>query len=438
MSHFIDRRLNPKDKSLGNRRRFLKRVRHHVKRAVDGAVQNRKISDIDRGERVGVPAEGIAEPQFQFQPGTGRTERVLPGNKHYSVGDVIPKPEGEGGKGRRGSRKGGGQDDFLFVLSRSEFLDLFFEDLELPDLVKRSLKELDAYKYRRAGFSTTGNPASLSIPNTVRNALGRRIALSRPRNEDIRALQAEIFELERVSSPSPDQKTRLAELHEDIERLTRRRGAIPYIDPMDIRYRSFVKQPSPNAHAVMFCLMDVSASMGEREKDLAKRFFILLHLFLQRRYDRIELVFIRHTQVADEVDEETFFHSRETGGTIVSTALAEMKRIMNERYPPSEWNIYAAQASDGENYYGDSETCKHLLLQEIMPECQYFAYIEITNEAELEILSSEASGAELWTAYRDVDAAWENFAMKRIAMREDIYPVFRELFTRAELGASYG
>ncbi|MEM9670392.1 MAG: YeaH/YhbH family protein [Pseudomonadota bacterium] len=438
MAHFIDRRLNPKDKSLGNRRRFLKRVRKHVKRAVDGAIRERTISDIDRGGQVGVPSDGITEPHFQFDPSTGDTEHVLPGNKHFNVGDRIPKPGSSGGSGRQWSDTGSSEDEFLFVLSRAEFLDLFFEDLELPDLIKQALKEIDTHKFRRAGLSTTGNPASLSVRETVRNALGRRIALSRPRNDELHALQARIFELEKITHPTTEQKVALAGLHREAERLNKRLGSIPYIDPLDIRYRALIKHPSPNAHAVMFCLMDVSASMGEREKDLAKRFFVLLHLFLQRRYDRIELIFIRHTQVADEVDEEAFFHSRESGGTIVSSALAKMKQIIEERYPPSEWNIYAAQASDGENYSTDSKICHERLSNELMPLCQYFAYIEITDEAEQEFLSSDKTGGELWNAYLRVAASWPNFAMKRIASRKDIYPVFRELFARSVMGGTNG
>ncbi len=316
------------------------------------------------------------------------------------------------------------------MLSREEFLDVFFEDLELPDLVKRHLKEIEEFKLRRAGYTLVGNPSNLSVESTMRNALGRRIALRRPKDSDMLALQAELFELEAVAQPTPEQIERRKAIEAELESIHTRRRAIPYIDPLDVRFRAFDKQPEPNAHAVMFCLMDVSASMGEREKDLAKRFFILLHLFLKRRYDRIEIVFIRHTHNADEVDEETFFYSRETGGTVVSTALKEMRRVVEARYPPSEWNIYAAQASDGDNMPGDSGLCQELLTQAIMPLCQYFAYIEIVDEAETEFLSSDASGGELWTAYRRLRADWANFAMKRISKPGDIYPVFRELFAR--------
>ena len=192
---------------------------------------------------------------------------------------------------------------------------------------------------------------------------------------------------------------------------------IAYVDPLDVRYSYFEQRPEPASRAVMFCLMDVSASMGEREKDLAKRFFILLHLFLTRNYDRVDLVFIRHTHEAQEVDEETFFHSRETGGTMVSTALEEMNRVVAERYSTSEWNIYVAQASDGDNYSGDSARCAEILHSRTMRLCQYFAYVEILDQAEKQFVRGERNGTELWRAYRGVTDTWPNLAMKRIGGR---------------------
>ncbi|HMB46814.1 MAG TPA: YeaH/YhbH family protein, partial [Afifellaceae bacterium] len=425
MPHFIDRRLNPKDRNLGNRRRFLRRVRSYVKKAVDGAVRNRSLNDIDRGETVTIPTDGIAEPLFRHAPGGGRREHVTTGNKDYRTGDRIDKPPaGAGGGGKEGSDEGEGEDDFFFALSREEFLEIFFEDLELPDLVKQSLKEMKSERRHRAGYSVSGSPSNINVGRTMRHALGRRLALKRPKSTETKALQARIAELENVSEPTLDQRAELKGLREGLEIMLRRQRVIAYIDPLDVRYNYFQERPEPNANAVMFCLMDVSASMGEREKDLAKRFFVLLHLFLGRRYDRIDLVFVRHTHNAKEVDEDTFFHSRESGGTVVSTALIEMKRIIDARYPASEWNIYAAQASDGENFSGDSEKCAGLLNEEIMKLCQYFAYVEIVDEKEAALFHSEDSGMELWRAYRRVGERWPQFAMKRISKPGDIYPVF--------------
>ncbi len=431
MGHFVDRRLNPKDKSLGNRRRFLKRVRSHVKKAVDKAVRDRGIAEADKGEKVVVPAGSIAEPGFRHAAKGGKRSYISSGNKEYHTGDRIRKPpSGAGSGGKKGSNSGEGEDEFLFVLSRDEFLDLFFEDMELPNLVQRGLKQIEINRPYRAGFSVTGSPANINVERTMRNALGRQMALRRPNDREIKALQGEIFALEAISDPTKQQRDKLTAKQKELENLLRRQRAVPYIDPLDVRYNYFQHRPEPRENAVMFCLMDVSASMGEREKDLAKRFFILLHLFLSRRYKSVELVFVRHTHNAQEVDENTFFYARETGGTVVSTALVEAQRVMEERYSPSEWNIYIAQASDGENYSGDSKTCSTILNEELMRNCQYFAYVEIVEEAEATFLNSEENGFELWRAYRQVAEKWPNFAMKRISKPADIYPVFRELFAK--------
>lgn len=431
MAHFIDRRQNPKDKSLGNRQRFLRRTRARIKEVVNKSVMDRKVTDIASGETVTIPTKGIDEPRFRHARSGGRRQRAFTGNKDFRTGDKVQKPSGGGqGAGKRGSDSGEGEDEFQFALTRDEFLDLFFEDLELPDLAKKSLKEVFSVTLRRAGHTKFGVPANLNIMRTMRNSFGRRIALKRPRSEEVEVVQRQILELEAKSEPSAAELVWLRQLHEKLEELDRKRRAVPFIDPIDIRYNNYLPTPVPNTQAVMFCLMDVSGSMGEREKDLAKRFFVLLHLFLSRCYERTEVVFVRHTHEAQEVDEDTFFRSRETGGTVVSTALYEMMDVLRARYPVNEWNIYAAQASDGENFAGDSEKCIALLDETIMPLCQYYAYIEIIDERERAIFRDTRSGAALWRAYGAVGEKWSNFAMKRIARPADIYPVFRELFSK--------
>ncbi|MFQ5970826.1 MAG: YeaH/YhbH family protein [Alphaproteobacteria bacterium] len=432
MARFIDRRLNPKDKSLGNRQRFMRRARAQIKEVVNKSIKDRNVTDIDSGGNVKIPTKTILEPRFQHAVTGGHRERVLSGNKEFGVGDRIAKPPkgGEGRGGRQGSDKGEGEDQFEFALSRDEFLDLFFEDLELPDLIKTSLKEVYTYRPRRAGFTTSGTPANINVLRTMRTSYGRRLALKRPALDEVEAIEERIREIEENGDKTAGDLDTLATLRFELETILKKRRAVPYLDPMDIRYNNYELRPEPSTNAVMFCLMDVSGSMGEREKDLAKRFFILLHLFLKRRYKHIDIVFIRHTHEAQEVDEQAFFYSRETGGTVVSTALAEMKKILGARYPSDEWNIYAAQASDGDNYGGDSKNCFTLLNDELMPLCQYYAYIEILDEREMEIFRDTSEGAALWRSYRAVAENWPNFAMKRIAKPGDIYPVFRELFAR--------
>lgn len=428
MPIFIDRRLNPKDKSLGNRQRFLRRAREELKRSIRDQIRSGRIADVDAEHTVPMPERGTAEPSFNDDKASGRRQHILPGNRHFSPGDLIPKPGQGSGAGAPGNKVS--EDDFRFVLSREEVLELFFEDLELPDLVKLNLKEILAFKPRRAGFAATGSPTNVNVGRTMRNSHGRRIALRRPKQAELDAILQEIATLESAPAGGAATRQRIAELREELDRLERRRRRIAFVDPVDIRFNRFDARPIPNAKAVMFCLMDVSGSMGEREKDLAKRFFVLLHLFLKRRYERTEIVFIRHTHEAHEVDEDTFFYNTQSGGTIVSTALDEMHRIIEQRYPANEWNIYAAQASDGDNFATDSERCIEFLDRRLMRLCQYFAYVEIIDERETHIFGATENGTSLWRAYSRVELKWPNFQMSRIATPADIYPVFRRLFAR--------
>ncbi|HUB98023.1 MAG TPA: YeaH/YhbH family protein, partial [Stellaceae bacterium] len=422
----IDRRPNPKGKSLTNRQRFIDRARGEVREALADALKRRKLGEAGGGEKIAIPTRGITEPVFRSSSRGGKREYVAPGNKKFVAGDRIERPQGGQGGGRSSASNedNGEQDAFEFVLSREEFLDLFFEDLELPDLIKTRLRESEATQLTRAGFSVSGSPSNLNLVRTMRNSLARRISLHRPRADEIEAIERQV----QAATAADDAEGAAQGLH-DLETAQRRSRRVAYIDPVDVRYNRYERVPKPNTQAVMFCLMDVSGSMTEAMKDLAKRFFLLLHVFLERRYKQVNVVFIRHTSNAQEVDEDTFFHSRETGGTIVSTALEEMLRVVRERYSPDNWNIYAAQASDGDNYTEDSDRCSTLLGQEILPITQYFAYIEVGAEATLRH-GFPSPATDLWRTYAQVGEQHQNFAMRRVADPTQIFPVFHELFAK--------
>ncbi len=418
MATFIDRRLDTKHKSAVNRQRFIRRFKAQLKKAVNDAMVGRSITDMDNGETVTIPAQDTSEPVFGHGPG-GRREIIHPGNTDFVTGDRIPRPRGGkgGGGGGQASDKGQGEDNFVFQLSREEFLELFFEDLELPDMIKKQITKIPEYKYIRAGYTQDGVPSNINVVRSLKGALARRKALASPHSSRLREKEQELDALlQECAADDP----RILALREEIEKLRARIRAIPFIDTFDLRYNNRIKQPQPTTQAVMFCVMDVSGSMNQERKDLAKRFFTLLYLFLKRNYERIDVVFIRHHTVAKEVDEEEFFYSRETGGTVVSSALSLMSDIIRERYPSSSWNIYGAQASDGDNWRHDSPGCRDILLDQIMPAMQYLAYIEITPDRH----------QSLWEAYLDVKASCPNFAMQQIDGPADIYPVFRELFKR--------
>lgn len=419
MATLIDRRLDGKHKSTVNRQRFIRRFKNQIKKAVTEAMNGRSITDIDTGEKVNIPARDLSEPVFGHGPG-GRREAIHPGNREFTKGDRIARPQGGAGGGAGGgqaSNSGEGEDDFVFELSREEFLELFFEDLELPNLVRNQLAKVSEFKSVRAGFTSAGAPANIDVVRSLKGALARRLVLAAPY---LRRLHEAEEELQRLLASPPVDEARAQALIEEIDHLRARARAVPFIDTFDLRFVNRVLQPQPTTQAVMFCLMDVSGSMDRARKDLAKRFFTLLYLFLKRNYEKIEVVFIRHHTIAKEVDEQEFFYSRETGGTVVSSALTLMSDIVSARYPLSSWNIYAAQASDGDNWHHDSPACKEILLKQIMPCVRYFAYIEITPDRH----------QSLWEAYEDVKAQHPNFAMRQIDGPADIYPVFRDLFKR--------
>ncbi|EHZ7341868.1 TPA: YeaH/YhbH family protein [Vibrio vulnificus] len=418
MAQFIDRRLNGKNKSAVNRQRFMRRYKEQIKESVADAVNRRSITNTETGEDVAIPHKDIKEPLFHQGKG-GLRERVHPGNDQFITGDKIERPKGGQGGGGAGdgdaSADGEGQDDFVFQISKDEYLDLLFEDLALPNLKKNQVNKITEWKKHRAGYQTAGMPSNISIVRSLQQSLARRTAMSAGKKRLLHELE---LELERIQNQEPAQKLEEMKLKQEIAELRKAIESVPFIDTFDLRFKNYERKPVPSSQAVMFCLMDVSGSMDQATKDIAKRFYVLLYLFLNRTYENVEVVFIRHHTQAKEVDEHEFFYSQETGGTIVSSALKLMDEIVKARYPVGEWNVYAAQASDGDNWADDSPRCKELLTNKLLPNCQYYAYIEITRR----------SHQTLWHEYEKLEESFDNFAMKNIRSVEDIFPVFRELF----------
>jgi len=419
MAHFIDRRLNGKNKSTLNRQRFIRRYKKQIKEAVSDAINKRSVTDISSGESISIPQRDISEPIFHQGKG-GDRDMIHPGNDQFSTGDKIQRPpSGQGGGGGEGEAcdQGEGQDDFVFSISKDEYLDLLFEDLELPNLQQSQLDKLVQMKTHRAGFCNDGMPSNLDIVRSLQGSLARRVAMSAGKRRRLKEAEEELESLLNESVP-PEHQINTLKL--EIEELKRKIAAVPFIDNYDLRFRNYEKRPHPTSKAVMFCLMDVSGSMDQATKDMAKRFYILLYQFLTRTYKDIEVVYIRHHTQAKEVDEQEFFYSQETGGTIVSSALKLMDEIVKERYSQGDWNIYAAQASDGDNWADDSPHCTDILTNKLLKTVRYYAYIEITTRAH----------QSLWREYQGIAQTHDNFAMQHIRGVEDIYPIFRELFKK--------
>lgn len=414
--NIVDRRNSPKGKSSENRQRLLKRIEGQIKKALPDVIKNTNVKDLTSSkERVNIPVKGINEPQFSYDKDSGDKKHVHPGNKEYIPGDSIPRPKG-GGKGK-GGQKGSNdpsvtEDDFTVSITREEFLDYFFADLELPDLVKQHLNSIVDFKQKRAGYSNFGNPSRLNITRSYKNSMARRMAVGLFFDKKIKDIEKKLKEkLEKEERES---------LEKELDKLKKMKMSVSFMEEVDLQYNNFEKIAVPTTSAVMFCIMDVSGSMGEMEKDIAKRFFMLLYMFLTKQYEKIEIVFIRHHTIAKEVSEDEFFNSRESGGTVVVTALELMSKIIKERYS-KDWNIYAAQASDGDVWdLIDAVECYKLLDKEILDTIQYMIYIEICRP----------SSGDLWNNYKKLSDKRGNFEIGKINGVSEIWKVFQDFFKK--------
>ncbi len=243
MAHLIDRRQNAPNKSAVNRARFLRRYKQQIRGAVQDLVAERSIKDVEQGGSVSVPRQDISEPVFRHGPG-GDREIVHPGNREFISGDRIPRPEGGGTRGT-GPGTGTSEDDFVFALSRDEFLQIFFDDLELPRLERNYLLGVEEQKPVRAGYTTTGSPSNLAVLKTMSNALARRIALMGPIRRELAAV---VDELARARGDGD--ASAVAPLEDRVDWLRRRLQRVRFLDDLDLRFRNRVQVPEPTARGM--------------------------------------------------------------------------------------------------------------------------------------------------------------------------------------------
>ena len=409
MAKILDRRKQNSSKGEINRKRFLDRYKKFTKNTVDEAVKKYKLKDIKNHRKVKVPGGDVNEPTFSHDSDSGETTATTPGNKKFNKGDRIPKPSGGSGQGGQASDNGSGIDEFGFTLTKEEFVDILFENMSLPNYIKESFIKNRKFRRVPAGYTTDGTPAKLSLKKTFERSLARRFSAKgaiKKRIED---------------APTEEEK----------ERLKKKR--VPFIDDEDLRYRMETKEPFPSKQAVMFCIMDVSGSMGEVEKFLSKQFYLLLYLFLEREYDDIDIVFIRYTHEAKEVDEDEFFYGKETGGTVTSSGYEVMLEVLEERYDLSAWNVYVAHTSDGDNFDYDNTKLLEILEKEVIPVVQYLVYVEIAEASYVDasFWGNELLSARLSKYFKGLTEKYEHVNVGYVTKSSDIYPVFRELFEGA-------
>jgi len=417
MSTLIDARQRGRDKSADNRARFLRRFKGLLRTKVADLAKQRSIRDSTQGADIELSPNDISEPRFRHRNGSGAESRVLPGNDRFTRGQKIPRKPPTESQGQGGHEPGDGdsEDVFRFALTRDEYLAILFDDLELPRLLRTQQADMTETRMRRAGYTRQGVPGTLAVPRTMKTSLARRIALGGSLREQLRVARVRLETLEQAPLPEQAPDEALA-LRAHLEALENRLRTVPFLDELDLRYRASVPFQLPRTAAVMICLMDVSSSMDEDLKDIAKRFFLLLYLFLERKYDRIELVFVRHTDDAEECDEREFFHGTKSGGTRVLAGLQKVSEIAT-RYAPAQWNLYLAQASDGDAFGDDGARSAQFLSEHLRERLRFAVYLGVGNE----------ENSTLARNYRGVMDG-PNFSMAHAATRDQVYPAFRALF----------
>ena len=403
----VDRRKTNKNKSVGNRQKFIKRYKSRIKRSVDKLSSDKGITDILKDRKITIDQDEIEEPNFNFDMSTGERDVIFTGNKTLHKGDKIRKPPESDEDGTEGSDQGEGFDEFSFTLTKEEFLDLYFSDMKLPDFIKESMKGTNKWKMKRTGYSKEGIPPRLDLLKTLKQSMARRLATR---------VQCDWCTCGDVLSIYPQCERCLGTGY------VKQR----FLDDIDLRYKHFTKTPFPVKQATMILLMDISGSMGEFEKMLAKKFFLLLYLFLNKVYKHVNVIFISHTQQAQEVTEHEFFYGTETGGTIVSSGLQMAKDIIDSRINLNETNVYISQASDGDNWGGD-EGLTTSLMEELLARVQYFAYIQTEEEAR-KAQKAKYGVSDIMTLYSELEATHKNLRARHVCSETEVYPVLRSLF----------
>jgi len=378
------------DRSATDRRRHKQKIEKAIREGIHDIVASESIIGKDGKKKIRIPVKGIKEYRFIYGQNENNKRAGSAGNKKdiyrgQSLGDKKKKP----GKGKKaGSEPGVEYYDVEITLE--ELGRYLFDDLQLPELEKKQIKNLLGEKFKRHGYRNEGIRPRLDKKETLKKKL-RRKAISK----------------------------RLGKYDEEEERFTFHKD--------DLRYRHIKKDTRQASNAVIFFIMDISGSMTKEKKYLARSFFFLLYHFIRHRYENTELVFIAHEVEAREVSEDQFFHKASVGGTIVSSGLQKALEIISTRYHPNSWNIYAFHCSDGDNWPKDTGKAVELTV-ELMNKCQLYGYCEtVPDEEKITWMSDDKEEkSELAQVYQHL--VCNKFKMVYLTHKDDIWPAFKRFF----------
>ena len=372
------------DRSASDRRRHKEKIEKAIKEGIHDIVAEESIIGQSGKKKIKIPVKGIKEYQFVFGRNQGSKGVGSAQGQDIKKGQKIQdgkKQKGQGTGNKPGNEKG--EEFYEVELTLDELAKYLFDDLNLPDLEKKSDASVLAEKIKRKGYRPKGIRARLSKKETLKNKIRRQKQAIKNGSYD----------------PESDERFTF---HED-----------------DLKYKHIEIKHKPITNAVIFFIMDVSGSMGKQKKFLARSFFFLLYQFIRYRYEKIDIVFIAHTTDAKEVNEDDFFQRGSSGGTFISSGLEKSLEVINERYNPSSWNIYAFHGSDGENWTEDNEKAK-VAMQKLIDICQLAGYIQIVPDGE------KVYGTEMADVFTPLIT--DTFKVLKLGKKEDVWPQFSKLF----------
>jgi uncharacterized protein len=372
------------DRSASDRRRHKEKIEKAIKEGIHDIVAEESIIGKSGKKKIKIPVRGIKEYQFVFGKNQGSKGVGSAQGQDIKKGQKIKsgqkkQPKGQGNKPGNES----GEEFYEVEITLDELAKYLFDDLNLPELAKKSNNTVMAEKLKRKGYRPKGIRARLSKKETLKNKIKRQKQAVKNKTYD------------------PESGERFP-FHE-----------------ADLKYKHIEIKNKPITNATIFFIMDVSGSMTKNKKFLARSFFFLLYQFIRYRYEKIDIVFISHTTTAKEVSEDDFFQRASSGGTYISSGLAKTLEIIDERYNPSSWNLYAFHCSDGENWQEDNEKAKEAMIK-LTNMCQLSGYIQIKEKSE------KIYGKEMSEVFKPLVS--ENFKVINLENKNDVWPQFSKLF----------
>ena len=378
------------DRSAADRSRHKRKIEKAIREGVTDIIADESIIGQEGKKRIKIPVKGIKEWQFIFgQNESNKQVGSAPGSPIHR-GQVVKKGQQQQDQGNNpGNDKG--EETYEVEITLEELAEYLFESLKLPDLDKKKFKVTVQEKPKQHGTRPFGIRPRLDKKESAIQRLKRKSAAKR----------TEQIELD------PETGEEVFPFHDN-----------------DLRYHFIKDKPKEATNAVIFFMMDVSGSMTTNVKFIARSFYFLLYQFIRHKYEKVEIVFIAHTTEADEVDEERFFKRAAAGGTHISSAPFLALDLINDRYHPNSWNIYAFHCTDGDNWEEDNDKAIAAFI-ELRDVCQMLSYNEIVLASERPNWDS-SENSKLWARLKSIES--KNMKMNILKSKDDIWPAFRHLF----------